>query len=436
MHAGSATRRGFLTASAVAAAAPARATGASESDPFAATRLQQALERYASFGDKASGGPGDDACGHWLEAELTSFGFDCRRQTYSVPYFVPTDVALSSGAVQAQLIPQAVVVQTPPGGLSGPLHLLEPNQAEIPRGAIVLVPLPARRWSALKTPQIMSNLQRAFQQGAAAVVVVTNGPTGEALALNAPVDRPVFDKPVVIMAPLHAEPFLKAAREGARGVLTVTGAQGRRSAFNNIGVLSGGHSRTMVVSTPRSGWFNAVGERGPGLAVWLGLARWAGARRLPVNLIFLCTSGHEYDNAGGVAYLEHLAPPPAATVLWAHLGANVAARDWHELGPTLTPLSSADPQRYMVASPPLLEAVRTAFAGQPGLQDPYPTSGGAAGELTHIIAAGYPQVFGIFGAHRFHHAPSDDLRCVLPAPVANVGRAYARVIEQAVGAWG
>jgi hypothetical protein len=115
-----------------------------------------------------------------------------------------------------------------------------------------------------------------------------------------------------------------------------------------------------------------MGERGPGLAAWLGLARWAAERRLPVDLTFLCTSGHEYDNAGGIAYLARLALAPAKTALWAHLGANVAARDWHDLGPSLQPLSSADPQRYMVASDSLLGEVRRAFAGQPGLQDPYP----------------------------------------------------------------
>src|SRR5690606_9385378 len=32
--------------------------------------VMRILERYDSFGDKASGGPGDTACGEWLEGEL------------------------------------------------------------------------------------------------------------------------------------------------------------------------------------------------------------------------------------------------------------------------------------------------------------------------------------------------------------------------------
>jgi hypothetical protein len=341
-------------------------------------------------------------------------------------------VELAVGALRSALIPQAIVVQTPAAGLRAPLHLAGPSSQPTPAGAIALIPLPPRRWSALRTPELMKLVQSRFAEGAAAVILITNGPTGEALALNAPIDKPLFDKPVAVMAPREAQPFLQAAERKEVGVLTVVGEQGRRPAFNNIATLSRGHDRTLVVSTPRSGWFRAMGERGPGLAAWLGLARWAAERRLPVDLTFLCTSGHEYDNAGGIAYLESLAPPPAKTALWAHLGANVAARDWHDLGPNLQPLSSADPQRYMVASDALLGDVRRAFAGQPGLQDPYPVSAGAAGELTHVIAAGYPRVFGVFGAHRFHHAPNDDLRCVVPELAASAGKAFARVVEGAV----
>ena len=53
-----------------------------------------------------------------------------------------------------------------------------------------------------------------------------------------------------------------------------------------------------------------------------------------------------------------------------HLGAAVAARDWHERGAQLSPLPSADPQRFLLASGALLNAARAAFAGQPGLEAP------------------------------------------------------------------
>jgi hypothetical protein len=110
--------------------------------------------------------------------------------------------------------------------------------------------------------------------------------------------------------------------------------------------------------------------------------------------------------------LEEIAPRPTETAMWLHLGANVAARDWHELGGQMAPLPSADPQRILMATPDLLDACRASFAGQPGLEAPYAAGPGSAGELSHVLASGYPKVAGVFGVHRFHHVAGDDLRCV------------------------
>ena len=125
--------------------------------------------------------------------------------------------------------------------------------------------------------------------------------------------------------------------------------------------LSRGASRTLVVSTPRSGWFTCAGERGPGIAVWLHLARWAAANLKTVDLEFLATSGHEYENVGGATYLRAMAPKPDRVALWLHLGANVAARDWHELA-QLVPLPGADSQRLLMVSEPLMPVAQRLFA--------------------------------------------------------------------------
>jgi len=213
--------------------------------------------------------------------------------------------------------------------------------------------------------------------------------------------------------------------------LRLEGASGRRPAYNVVARRPRPGGRTLVLSTPRSGWFNCAGERGPGLAAWLGLARWCAGTRPDLDLHLLATSGHEYDNAGGAQYLETLAPPPSTTALWVHLGANVAARDWHETAAGLSPLPSADPQRFLLVSTEIIPVVRTAFAGQPGLEAPYAaTVEGAAGELTHVLAAGYRPAMGVFGAHRFHHARSDDLRCVEPASVQQALRAFQAAVAQ------
>jgi len=415
-----ASRRAVLGAGALLAAGPAIASG-----PSAEAEAKRILERYHGFGDKASGGPGDEACGAWLEGELTALGYACARQAFDVPAY-EGEATLTSGAARASVIPQAIVTPTPAQGVTGPLH------AGDRRGGIALLLLPYARWSTA-LGEVERRTNAALAAGADAVVLVTTGPTREACALNAPPDRKLFERPVAVLAPKDAAPFLQAAAKGETATLRMDGRSFRRPAWNVTATLTGGQSRTLVLSTPRSGWFGCAGERGTGLAAWLMLGAWAARAKLPVNVALVATSGHEYEYAGGERYIAELAPKPTDTALWVHIGANVAARDWHERGAFLGPLPSADPQRFLLASAPFLPAVKAAFAGQPGLEQPYAADPKqAAGELGSILHAGYERAMGIFGGHRFHHTRADDLRCVSPALIPPVVEAFAKVIPAAL----
>lgn len=407
-----------LLAAAPAVAAPAKAGGSEMG-------AMQVLERYASFGDKAAGGPGDIACGEWIEGELKAQGYACERQPFDVPAYDGEAPTLTIDGTKAALIPQAIVAPT--RGITG--RLFVPGRGQ---GEIALLILPYARWSTAKG-EVEKRVKAAAAAGAKAAVIVTMGPTGEALALNTPVDKPLFGIPAAVLAPRDADPFIEGAFKGATATFAQPGRSFRRPAFNVTARLDRGAAKTLVISTPRSGWFGCVGERGSGLAAWLQLVTWAAKAKLPVNLALVATSGHEYEYAGGEQFIEHLAPKPADTALWVHLGANVATRDWHERGPLLAPLPSADPQRFLLASAPLVAACRAAFAGQPGLEQTYPVDPKqAAGELASIVRAGYDPVMGIFGVHRYHHARGDDLRCVSPALIPPVADAFAKVIVGAL----
>lgn len=407
----------------VASPALAKASPAHEAE------AKRILERYQGLGDKASGGPGDTASGAWIEGELKALGYVTARQAIETPAYAG-EAALSAGAATAQLIPQAHVVPTAPEGLTGLLYVAGPGKGG---PGIALLVLPYARWSTA-VGQVERRVRAATASGASAVVIVTTGPTGEACALNAPLESPLFDRPVAVLAPKDAEPFLQAAARGEAATLRMAGRSFHRPAFNVTATLKRGAAKSLVLSTPRSGWFGCAGERGTGLAAWLLLARWAAQAKLPVDLALIATSGHEYEYAGGEAFIRDLAPKPADTALWVHLGANVAARDWHERGPVLSPLPSADPQRYLLASSTLVAGARTAFEGLPGLEQVYAADPAlAAGELASILKGGYDPVVGVFGSHRFHHTRADDLRCVSPALVPPVATAMAKVIAGALG---
>jgi hypothetical protein len=397
------SRRSLLGAAGVlaAAAAPVAKAAAKHPRPGDAAWLQGVLERYAGFGVKASGGPGDNACGQWLEAELGRAGYLCRRQRFEIPFFEPGRATLTCGETSAPVIPQAIVAPTPPEGVTARLKLAaDPGDLT---GAIALVTLPYSRWIALAQPPVAGALSDALARGAAGVVLITTGPTGEAIALNVSSRKPPPPRPVAVLAPKDAAPFLKAAREGRSATLVLDGRGGRRSAFNLVARLDRGAAKTIVISTPRSGWFTCAAERGSGLAVWLWLARRLARADHGVNIELLATSGHEYEYIGGELYLQHEAPRPEATPLWVHIGASAAARDWHELGPKLLPLPSADSERFLTATADILEETRHAFRGLNGLEAAYLADKAmAGGELTNVLDAGYRRAIGQYDVHRRH----------------------------------
>jgi hypothetical protein len=412
---------------AVATAPASAARRPAVHDDVDAAWLQAILERYAGFGDKASGGPGDEACRIWLQDRLTHDGYVCARQDFQAPFFTARKATLSVGETHADIIPQARIVQTGAQGLTAPLR--PAGGREDLTGAIALLVLPYKRWASLADPQVARPLTDAFSRGAVAAVVVTTGPSGEAIALNVTTHKPGFSRPVAILAPKDAAPFLAAAAAGRPATLVVDGVGGDRPASNLIARLDRKAAKTLVVSTPRSGWFGCAAERGSGLAVWLALAHWLARAKVGVNVELLATSGHEYDYLGGEHYLAEAAPKPQQTKLWVHIGASAAARDWHEIGPTLRPLPSADPQRVLTATPDVIDRVRPAFRGVSGLEAVYVADKVmAGGELINVLDAGYPSAMGLYGAHRYFHTRADDLRCISGDLVLPVATAFRRAV--------
>lgn len=421
-------RRTLLGASALL---PLAATGGALASPKVhktatvnAKAIAADLARYVDFGIKRAGGPGDTACGEWLASELANLGYAVERQTFSAPYFDETRAELSIGGLTTPIYPQPIVRVTGPEGVSGPLVRVDARGrfAGSLEGAIALIDLPFGRWSTLMAAAVRGPIEAAFKAGARAAVVITNGPTGKVIALNADGRQPMFAGPVALLAPEKANAFLGAAFQGQTARLTIEGQGGRRPAFNFVGRLDRKKGRWLAISTPRSGWFTCAAERGPGVAVWLDLARWAAAALPDHDLAFVCNTGHEYEYLGAAEAMKAIAPPPAATAFWLHLGANVAARDWHEIPGAWSPLPGVDSQRFLSITPALLPLAKSIFAGQPGYEAPVSSAVLAAGELEEVIKAGYAPAGGVFGIHRFHHVAEDDARCLnTPATVAAAG---------------
>lgn len=394
-------------------------------------RIQVDLEKHASLGIKRSATPGDLATAEWIATRLRTAGYKISSHDFPAPFLVERSVRLSTEGLSLNLYAQTPAATTGAKGVTGRLALIR-NQADTAntKGRIALLVLNSARHAALGRGNggIGGIIQAAATAGAVGVVIVTTGPSGEAILLNAPEDL-VMPVPVAIMAPKDSKPFQEAAAAGAEASFTLDGDATHRNSTNLIGRLERGR-RWLVISTPRSGWFDCVGERGTGTAVFLELAQWA-VDRFPDHSIHLVNAGaHEYYFAGSHKVMD-LAPPPQSTDLWTHVGATVAARDADESGPVLRLLDTADPQRSVMATTNLNAAVAEGFRGIRELERAQPVRADA-GELSVFTDRGYSRCFAVLGLHRWLHTIKDTLECADARLVTPVLEGHKRTMERAV----
>lgn len=399
--------------------------------PFSIEAIKADLLALDAVEHLRSGDAGERAISARTAGRLAALGYDVAEQLFEVPYFTAKTSALRWEGGEAEVFAQHIVTPTGPAGVEAPLRLwrLGDDPARL-AGAIALVLLPYARHSQLIAKPSRESLDAALAGKPAAVVLITNGPTGETIMLNAPYAAPYAPVPIAVLGPKPGAAAIEAARLSVAGRLILDGESGRRPSHNLIARRTG-PGKSLVVSTPRTAWTPAVAERGPGFAAFLAIAAWATGALPGRDLIFVQTTAHEYDNAGGLHFLESdLAPKPEDVFLWLHLGAGFAGRAHHEFGEfAVNPLSSVDAQRFLIGSDDLIPLLAREFAGQPGLENPYPESRGAVGELAEVFAKGYKPAFGMLAAHLRHHLMSDRIAMTDPEWVRMAAIAARNVIR-------
>jgi hypothetical protein len=401
-------------------------TGATDTVPeIGADRIAEDIQRYISFGAKASGGAGDMASGAWIGEELAKAGYSMERAAFDAPYFDQAIVQLRIAGRKADLIPQAIVQQTSADGVKGTLFHFDPERpSAIPAKAIVLVDLPKRAWSTATDPIIRRAIAACVDADASGIVLITNGPTGEAIALNVPADAPLSSIPTACLAPKDAAPFLSAARTNSEATLQIAGQAGRRPAFNIMGRWTApGARKKVIVTTPRSGWLTCAAERAPGIAAWLDLMRWLPASGLELDVVFSSNSGHEYENLGAAHQVGGRLPRPEETALFLLFGASIVTKATVEQDGHLRIVPRPSEKRACIVTAQVALRAREYFAGWAGWTDPAIITDGGAGEAGTAINAGYPNVIGLIGANPYHHAAGDT--------GAIVDAGYVRQIAQA-----
>ncbi|MEK6405990.1 MAG: hypothetical protein AABN34_03395 [Acidobacteriota bacterium] len=404
--------------------------------PLSGAKLFEDVIAYYNRGEHRTASEVDLRTSQWLAEQLRAAGLKATFQSFELRQFFIHQTRLALGDRNIRAFPLWFPHATGPKTIDAALAVFDKSaETRSSQGRIALVKFPFDARAAVVNgsghAEIISGAAKA---GASAVIAITEGPTKEIIALNSPAGVEPWPIPVVLVGPRDEAGLMAAARSGAKVSLLLEGEDDRAAKAKNVIATMERGKDWIVVSTPQSGWFRCAGERGPGIALFLGLARWASRRPSGASFLFVSTSGHELGGVGMKAFLKELAPPPERVLCWLHLGAGIATYSWEETATGLKRLQEPDSRRYLMTSRDLVPVLTDAFAGLSGLT---PTVDRAVGEFEFMLKAGY-RTFGIAAGHRFHHTPADSPEMTGPEILEPVGRALIRTVEviEAGGATG
>jgi hypothetical protein len=329
-------------------------------DFLAGADLYRDVARYASFGSHRFGSPGDRATADWIAGELQAAGFGVEFQpvTLGRQYFVDRATVEVNGTRV-----EATPFWWPPEDKSS-FRLTAPvaREGEV-AGKILWIELPYDRGAYLG-PEHRAAIAQAAARGPAAIVVTIGNPGDDRFAYNVTQEDKPWPVPAVVVAGKDRGVFERAMASGTAVTLDVVGRYQQNVVGRNVVArLGAGKGPAIVVSTPMTGWYSCVCERGPGIANFLALARMVAAEKLPGNFVFVATAGHEIGHGGMELFLKQGAPPPQDTLVWVHLGASNACYAW-TAGPEgfVRENEADDALRFLVLSPSAGPLVRETFA--------------------------------------------------------------------------
>ncbi len=356
------------------------------------------VKTYSELGEHRTAGKADRDTSAWLAQQLEGVGFTTKLAPFRVRQFQFESARLAVNGRPIPCFPLWLPRATGPA----PLHFTIARGSAKNRVAIVRLPK-----GGAMTAAHTAAIRPLIDADAAAIIGVTPSESGELVALNSPANAEPWPVPILLVGPAE-EISLRGAIEVA---ISIQGRdEPRAEAFETVGEIGNGTKR-VVVSTPSSGWFHCAGERGPGIAIWLALARWASHRESNVRYTFVASSGHELGEQGMHRFLQSQAPRPAETGVWLHLGASIAVR-----GTT---------RRLMTNRREWMPVLSRNFASIGDLQPEMPDT--PPGELAQLASLKYP-CFGIAGGHPLFHSPGDVPSTTSAAMLEPVGQALLRTI--------
>src|SRR5947209_5229213 len=408
-------------------------------DPLSADALMADVQTYAGLApDHVSGTTDSGATQAWLKDQLHAAGLVTGTDAYRFFRFVPEQVRLAiSGVPVPSVVARFYSGTTPAGGLSRTLVYAQNGTAQSysSAGAAGKIAVVDAEQADGVAPAQDSAVDNAKAAGAAALVVVTEGPEDYPVQEDIDSRSGMLGMPVVFVGKRTGAQVIAAAKAGEHANLELQADVGEGCDTNTYAVLPGADpGRYVVVGTPTSGFVPAASERGAGVAVLLGLARHYAAiprAQRPETLVFVGTTGHEDGYLGLPTFMRAHPQWFANADAYVHLGASLAAEAIAEGSTgTIVRTPAGDPTRLLYTSEnPLLQAIAQKAFGADGAQIGSSSPGVRnVGEQVYAYHAGVPIVSASGGSYYFHTA-GDRPDGVSPSLLAAIAAGFRDSID-------
>lgn len=303
-----------------AQAQESRKDGASAKSDGLRERIVNDLQKWDSITDHRTGSDGDNATAEWLADEIRAVGLTPVLDRFEFQRRVLKECSVTIGETRIVGVPLF------DGGITG----VEPIRAKLGRpgdaGRIALTRYTSANAGGLK--ELMPDRNRTEHPGIVAIGPENAIAPGVTLLNAEHYDHP-FGLPVLQISSEYAETLEKALKSGQE-VEFKAHAELETSLAMNVQVTIKGKNpelSSLVIMTPRSGWWTCTSERGGGITVWLECIRDFAASPPERDVIFIANTGHELGHLGLEHFLHKNKSLDKDAHVWLHLGANFCARD-------------------------------------------------------------------------------------------------------------
>jgi hypothetical protein len=387
------SRRNFCANTLLFATQPIAGVAAQNMPSRSPKILSDDVAHYVKLGEHRAGTEVELQTAQWLKQRLQGLSYATKLDPFPIETLLQPSGHLRVGdfTVNAfpQWLPPATTLGKPISNRILPLDAFDTTPA-------IRIVTKAIAFTANWIPRLDAMVTEAKKKNAAALVIAIDHSADGLFVCNQH-SHDAFPIPVALVGKRDLKALVEIGQisSGPQAELQLNGQPTKASAYNVVAQKSG-VGKTIVISTPLTGWFRCGAERGPGIALWLRAAAMLATSQRPILL--LGTGSHEFGHFGMEHALAQTIPKPNEVALWLHFGASLGATKLD------TQYRFKSPQALVAR--PATEAIARATLSA-NLPIYVPGTATTLGEAGQVIAAGYEQFVGMSGFFPGFHTAED-----------------------------